>query len=818
MGQCEKCSYGAFPRMQRVAAHAATLAVVGESVTISEIRAGHPFIGPGADVLKKTMQKVGLPIDESTVYFTSALKCRPAAHKAISKEAIRCCRPILIAELKAVNPTMIITLGNTATQMLMNDTGLKITALLGHTLKSADFPDVTVVPCYNPAMILRTPPAYKIFQQVLGFASGIYNNTKVLDPGATDYDVLRTQKEVADAVVTLQDEAQKSENGILFTGNDIETTGLDPREEQILNLGISYSKNKVFVLASEAVPYANLILGLKMVRQIWHNGKFDTSFLTLRKLCGFVHEDDMLLHYCLNENWGTHDLGQLSTLYLGADEYKSKANAYIKSEHGFASADEKVQLERVAIDADYTRQLFFILHQLVWSSGAQYDEYRHMPLPSLQNVYENLLIPGSDLLRKIELHGMLVDVPRLESMRVQYDNKIAAMLDHIGELADGIYDRDLYMQQTGAKSGSMLLKPTSTPQMAWLVYDRLKMRPPQHKKRSTDSKTLLSLITDTKDPEEAKHLLDQRYPLFGSVLDFRIIRKEQSTYVIGALKRMDKEHRVHSNFSMHRTSTGRLSSKDPNVQNIPSDKLDVRRCYIAPPGYKLMECDYQGAELRIMAYLSNDKNLIQVFKDGRNLHNEVATRFYGPNFTHANKMAAKTIDFGIPYGRKAFSIALQLGITVQEAQQLINEWFNMFPEVHKYLLWCDEQVRQGKVLVSPLGRMRRFGLITADTLDGAQNEGRNVKIQATASDMTFLSAIRIYDTLAEKYDTHIIDLIHDSILSEVPDDPAIINTAAKYIQHEMCETPKIWLNTDIPFGVDVDLGANWGDVEEYKVI
>lgn len=800
---CANCPYNKFARMKVVSPKKASLVIIGEAVNTAELRTGKYFQSQAGDILKETLKKVQLPWDDNSdeVYFTAALKCKPPTGKVISKEAIHCCRNILVQELKIAQPKMIITLGVTASQMVLNDSSLKITKILGQSLSSVDFPEVPIIPCYNPAMVMRAPATYKIFHQIMRMAAGMYYQTNVLDPGVTEYEVLRTEEDVKKAVIVLS-----KVGGTLYTGWDIETTGLNPRSDRMLTVGVAYDKNKVFVFAPSAFPWLNFILDLPNVKQIWHNGKFDTSFLIPRGHHGFVHEDIMLLHYCLNENSGTHDLGQLSTFYLGASEYKSKANAYIHSKEGFASAEEEIIFERVAIDADYTLQLWHILHAQVMSNEG------------LAKLYNGLLIPASELLRKMERYGMLVDPPALEVLRVKYEKQIDDLITEIQDATEGIWDPDLYQAQTGAKTASAKFKPSSTKQMSWLVFDRLRLHPVKKKGRSTDADVLLSLAGNFADEDEAKQMVDQQFPLFGKILDLRGIRKEQSTYVVGTLKRMDEQQRVHSTFSLHITTTGRLSSKDPNVQNIPSDKLDVRKCYIPPKGFILMEPDYQGAELRTLAYVSGDEKLKAVFKEGRNLHKEVATRFFGKNFNHAQKMIAKTINFGIPYGREAYSIALKLNISVRAAQDLINQWFQMFPQALEYLQSCDAAVLNGEILTTPLGRMRRFGLVTPDNVKNAENEARNYRVQSITSDLVVLTAERIYDPLVQKYNTHIIDLIHDSMLEEVPIDAETIFEVGKLATKELIRTPQMYLpNCDVPYGVDIDLGPNWGSTEENDV-
>jgi DNA polymerase-1 len=249
--------------------------------------------------------------------------------------------------------------------------------------------------------------------------------------------------------------------------------------------------------------------------------------------------------------------------------------------------------------------------------------------------------------------------------------------------------------------------------MAWMIFDKLKLKPRIRQGRSTGAKILASIEADI--------------PLINKVLEYRSVSKEKSTYVVGTLKLRDIDGRVRSNFSLHITATGRLSSKEPNVQNLPSANGvgNVRRAYVPPKGKILMEVDYSGAELRWLALLSNDRVLREIFIQGRNLHKETATRMFGPDFTPQQKMRAKAVNFGIPYGREAGSFKDEFNISEQEAQGLIDSWLDAYPEAKEYLQWCGDQVLAGKYLETPWGNRRRAGLVTKESLHALQNEFKN---------------------------------------------------------------------------------------------
>lgn len=449
-----------------------------------------------------------------------------------------------------------------------------------------------------------------------------------MDPGKTTYELIQTEADV--------DRAIEITRGCRYLAADIETTNLDrtgKNLKDILVLGVAYAKNKVLVFTPSSFPYLKKFVD--QARQwIWHYGYgYDVIYCRSRGLNVPISDDTLLLHYCLNENSGTHSLEPLAIQYLGAKSYKSEANKYITSEGGFASAPIKVQADRVAIDCDYTYQLFTKFKADIESS------------PQLSKLYHELLMPASKLLVEIMTKGMLIDEKQMEKLRIKYQREVEELVVQIQNEIGDAWDPGLYKTQTGAKSASEIFKPTSTKQLAWLVFDRFKLRPPRKKKRSTDEEVLLSFGKDS-DPMIALANLRVAYPWLASILDLRSLKKELSTYVEGMLDRMDEQKRVHSSFTLHVTSTGRLSSTNPNVQNIPSIKKDVRKGFKAPPGYVLMENDYKGAELRVLAHISGIGELGKALIEGRDLHDELSIRFWGPDFTKAQRMQAKTVNFG----------------------------------------------------------------------------------------------------------------------------------------------------------------------------
>jgi DNA polymerase-1 len=447
--------------------------------------------------------------------------------------------------------------------------------------------------------------------------------------------------------------------------------------------------------------------------------------------------------------------------------------------------------ERVAVDADLTFQLEEVLQAEVNKPGNE----------SLRKVYDTFIMPVASFLSRVEQNGMLVNEDLLLELDKQYEVKLDDILREIEDSASQFWDRDLYLAETDAKSAPVKFNPGSPKQMSWMVFDRLKLKPKRRKGRSTDADVLESIDTDL--------------PLIKKVLEYRGVQKEKSTYVVGTLKLRDIDGRVRTNFSLHITATGRLSSKEPNVQNVPSANGvgNIRRAYLPREGYVLLEVDYSGAELRWLAFLSQDRELLKIFKSGRNLHKETATKIYGPHYTPQQKMRAKAVNFGIPYGREAASFKDEFGITMEEAQEMIDGWLNAYPDARDYLQWCADQVLAGRYLQTPWGNRRRAGLVTPESLHNLQNEFKNFPIQGSSSHTLVYSGLSVEQHLLTEYNTYIIDLIHDSMLLEVPKDKDTVLAVAKYVDKVMVDTPIKLFNCNIPFKTDTDIGPDWGSLE-----
>lgn len=793
---CAKCSCRVYPRLQLVeeqltSLYTADLMVIGESVTAIEAKRGTPMTGRGAEVLKETMAKVGLPTDTDHVYYTTALKCAIPKKKGrkFPKDAQVNCRTHLLQEIHRVKPKLILVCGATALMTLTGDSSIKITTEYGRVREYDFLPDIKVIPIMNPGVLLHKPGDYKPFLAMIQLAATIYKGGKTADTGESFWTVCDTKEKCHQLWQEMMNKK------VEWCAMDIETTGLDYRTAEFLMLGICFEPNHTYIIPREMRSLVHNFIDNVPWKCIWQHGKYDKKVMWRRGLGNIsIDGDTMYQHYVLDET-STHDLGYLSKVYLNAEEYKYKMNQEWKSVtlESYPKYFEAL-CERVAVDCDYTLQLFHVFNDIL-------DQPENAPLKTL---YNDFLIPAANFLSRVEQNGLLIDEDYLNTLDERYTKLLDNIKIEIENLAAPFWDPALYKTQADAKSASAKFNPGSPKQMAWMVFDRLKLKPRIKKGRSSSKEVLGSI----ENPPQ----------LIQKVLEYRSVQKEHSTYVRGLLNAKDEDGKVRSTFNLHVTATGRLSSKEPNVQNQPSANGvgNIRKAFIAPKGRILAEIDYSGAELRWLAFLSGCPVLSDVFIQDRDLHNETAIALFGENFTKKDRMRAKAVNFGIPYGIGATAIADEHNIPVSEAQEMIDGWNRKYYGAAEYLQWCADQVAEGNYLETLFGRRRRFGLVAPTTIKALQNEAKNFPIQSSSSDLLLDCSLILEEPLAQKYDTYIVNLIHDSVLLDIPADKQTLMDVGEYANRVMTRRPIERFNCPIPFKTDFEIGLNWGETELFN--
>ena len=419
----------------------------------------------------------------------------------------------------------------------------------------------------------------------------------------------------------------------------------------------------------------------------------------------------------------------------------------------------------------------------------------------------------------MELAGVLYDIDRAADL---HEFELLPELDRIA-----VELRDL--------SGRELLNPASPIQIASLYYDEWKVKHPARtrpdKARSVDVSARETILQDNyttdldrikigKPPtgagREARRILVRA---FTEKYDrFQKVSKQNSTYIVGLVKRAEESPngRIHTEFNILGTESGRLSSKAPNLQNItrPKENLpNIRSLFVASPGRVIAQADFSQAELRTIAYLSGDSNLKEIYYDtSRSLHREMAASFYGTDYTPEQYVLSKNINFGVAYWQGAYSFSTMYHMPQREAQDFINTWWERFPGVRKWTEGVAEEVTAVGTLINPFGRKRRFYLITKENREHSQKEGINFYAQSTASEFTLSANNNIRDQIDWKKGPMVIT-VHDSLVGDVDED--YVDEWLTIVKQVMESTPKTVQGWEIPFKVDLSVGPNWGNLEDY---
>ena len=398
-------------------------------------------------------------------------------------------------------------------------------------------------------------------------------------------------------------------------------------------------------------------------------------------------------------------------------------------------------------------------------------------------LYNEIEFPLAQVLADMTRTGVLVDKDGIEQFGVKLRTELEQVLTRI------------HME-----TGSASFNPNSPKQLGEMLFDTMGL--PHGKKTqrgwSTDAETLESL---------------RDYPLVEDILQYRAYQKLNSTYVEGLLKVIGEDGRIHSTFNQTEARTGRLSSDNPNLQNIPIRTelgSQLRAYFVAKPGCVLVDADYSQIELRILAHITGDEHMQQAFLNGEDIHRSTAAKIYGipqEEVTSRLRSSAKAINFGIMYGKGAYSLAKDIGVTVKEADAFLKNYLAAFPKVSGYM---DKTIADAKACgyVSTLfGRRRALPELASSNFNvrsSGERMARNTPIQGTAADVIKLAMVRVWKRLRdEKMESRLILTVHDELIVEAPQAEA--EKAAQILREEM----EGCVQYAVPLSTDVHAGKNW---------
>ena len=551
---------------------------------------------------------------------------------------------------------------------------------------------------------------------------------------------------------------------------DSETTGLYPRNGHMLGLSLSYNGiNGAYIdtncLDEDAEQLLQMLFDKKTV--VFHNAKFDMAFFEYHFNFKFPSfEDTMLLHYLIDENPGGHGLKQLSLKYTPYGDYEKPMYDWIeqyRKEHGILKGD--FQWGSIPFDVMKTyAAMDAVCTFLIYEKFVKIKQNKRLAW-----VYDNILIPGCRFLTDTQDNGVPFDGMRLLKSQ-------SLMQEDIDRAIETLYENPKIRKFEEIQGKEF--NPNSTLQLRKLLFDMLGLKP-TGKKTGTGA--------DSTDAEVLKDLsMQSEVP--GLILDIRQKSKIKNTYLDKIIPQLDMDSRLRTNFNLHGTTSGRLSSSGKlNMQQLPRDNPIVKGCIRAAPGNKIVAMDLTTAEVYVAAKLAEDEALMNVFRSGGNFHSTIAkTVFKLPcevekvaELYSTERQAAKAVTFGIMYGAGPKKISEQVTkdsgkfFSPTEAKEVIDDYFQSF---HKLRSWIDNNqkfIEHNGFIYSFFGRKRRLPNVSstdAGIKSHSIRSGLNFLVQSAASDINLLGAIDMGEFIkSQKMKARIFALVHDSILAEVPE-------------------------------------------------
>jgi DNA polymerase-1 len=571
---------------------------------------------------------------------------------------------------------------------------------------------------------------------------------------------------------------------------DLETTSPYPMRADLVGISLSYVPHQAFYIpvghrqqkTNDQLPLPWVVDQLKPIledreiKKVGQNIKYD--WIVLKRygidLQGILG-DTMIASYLLNPTKHHHNLGEIAQEHLdrSVTNYKEVVGSGTK-----AVTFDQIEIEKArdysCEDADITLQLSHLLFLKLKEEG-------------FKDLFDQVEMPLVMVLAKMEMNGVKIDLDLLQEYSKEIEAQLQQKMDRIYGLAGEVFNIN------------------SSQQLGKILFDKLKL--PVVKKTKTGISTDVEVLTK----------LSLQHELPFEILGYRNLTKLKSTY-IDALPKLihPKSGRVHTSYNQTVTATGRLSSSDPNLQNIPirgEEGGRIRQAFIPEKGWSIVSGDYSQIELRLLAHLSQDQTLIKAFQNDEDIHARTASEIFGvpiEKVTPPMRREAKVINFGIVYGMSPYGLSQQLGTEPKIAQAYIDEYFKKYSGVQTYIEKSLEEARQKGYVITLLRRRRYLPDIHSSAAAIRQASERmaiNTPLQGTAADIIKIAMIRIQNRIEElNLFTKMIMQVHDELVFEIPEEE--LQKAISMIQNEM-ETV---MELSVPLKVSLHSGKNWAEV------
>jgi len=564
---------------------------------------------------------------------------------------------------------------------------------------------------------------------------------------------------------------------------DTETTSLNELEAELIGMSFSYKKGLAYYVpisenqeeAQKTVELFRPFFEDQNVLKIAHNLKYDAKVLQNYNIVvtGKLF-DTMIAHYLLNPD-GRHGMDYLSEMYL---DYKPVSIETLIGKKGknqltLREVDIETQTAYAAEDADVTFQLYELFAP-------------QLAKENLEELFYNVEMPLMKVLAKIELTGVKLDEKWLAQESIDLENDLRNLESKIFELSGEQFNMN------------------SPKQLGEILFDKMQLDPKAKKTKTGQYAT----------SEDVLQKLSSKHEIITSILEYRTLQKLKSTYVDALPSQIDKkDERVHTTFAQTVAATGRLASVNPNLQNIPIRTLrgqQIRGAFVSGEGKKIISADYSQIELRLIAEISGEQNMIAAFQNGEDIHVSTAAKLFDiplEEVTKTQRGQAKTVNFGIIYGQGAFALAEQTGLSRSEAKKMIDAYYENYPRLKEYMAEQVKKAQDFGYVETILGRKRHLKDINSSNFvvkAHAERNAVNAPIQGSAADIIKLAMIKIdHELEVQNLKTKMLLQVHDELLFEVPIDE--LETVKTLIKKEMESA----FSTSVPLLVEVGVGDNW---------
>lgn len=734
------------------------LIVLGEAPGAHEARTGVPFTGASGKLLNQVLEHYN--INPDSVIKQNTILCRPEGPtEKPPKKAIECCSNRLHKEIQESGAKTILAVGATAAHAVLDD-NRKITELrIGPPRQYKFDSSIKVIPSVHPAFCLRSPDNFPTF---------VTDVEKIVKPPRSDwtppnYRVFDNEEQT----LIVLDRLDKVTDEIVIdieVGIEKDFDYAHPEDYEMLCIGIAYAKGKAIVIGKNALSFQSVIDAIKWLfsrkKLYGHNLRFDMRGLS--PLIG-IHKqygDTMLMSRSLDERPGQHGLKKLSVEVLGAPKYDEDIKKYIPSKGNYADVPKKVLYKYNAYDVVCTWDL---------------KEYFKSKMDERAKKEHDFMVKASNELIYVELNGIHFDHEYNKELQLEYQIEI----DRLENLLQKLIEKDI-----NPRSPKQVLA-----QFLEFGHDL-----------DTTNADFLKILQ-----KQVKGITKEFIEL---LLQHRVVSKLMGTYIKG-LARRTTHNKIYTNYSLHGTTSGRIASRRPNLQNISRNKKIRNQFTVEHHDNVLIQIDYSQIEGRTITALAQEEYLRDIFNDPeRDIFNEFCNDIFGVgNWGKEERVKIKSVFYGNAYGRGTKSIADELEIPLSESNRLMSDFQSLVPKMSAWQESIKSHVLSGKDLITPFGRKRSFYLITNENKVDVINEALSFLPQSIASDIC-LSAMIILRPLLEGI-AKIRLTVHDALVFECKEkdkeeviriaSEVMVNCARKFTDY-------------VDFAVDATVAKRLGDL------